>query len=124
MFVTRHRVSLTTDGSGDATGYTTENIRGVVLGLYYVPDGTAPIAATGDLTVTSSETGSPIFATLNTGSAAIFWVPLLVSHKAEDGVALTADESRKPPVVANERVKFVVANGGAAKSGVLHLYVA
>lgn len=126
-YAERHLVSVTTDASGDATAYTTDNITGSIHSIRYVKHGVTPFADTVDFTITGAETGEPILTIANV-TATTTYSPRKATHGVEDGaVALFAAGGsyvRAPVMIANERVKIVVAQGGNAKLGSFYVVVA
>lgn len=127
MFVKRHVVTVTTNGSGDGTGYSPELASGEVRQIQYVPDGTNPLATGADIVVTGEAAAVPIITKANIGTSAFSMAPRQPTHAVADGAALlyaaggaaVADKV----VVAEERIKIVVAQGGDTKTGVFHVYV-
>ena len=104
-------VDITTDSSGDATVYLGSNIRGYLVALKYT---IGDIATTGDLTITGETSGTPILTVANATSDA-YWYPRAPANKVADNSAIT-DSAELIPIV-RERIKVVVAQGGATKSG-------
>lgn len=124
-FVKRHVVDITTDGSGDGTGYTSEPVTGFVQAIRYVKDGTTPYSNGVDVTVTAESSGLAIVTLTDLNATATSYpraatsdVAGAASLYASGGVAV----NDKIPV-ADERVKIVVASGGATKTGRFHVYV-
>lgn len=114
MYAERHSVTLTTDGSGDATGYTA-NVTGRVLSVQYVK---TDFADGVDITVTAEATGQAILALTDQNTAGVFY-PRAQVH-GPTGTALTYDGTRtvnEPVTVVFDRVKVVVAQGGDTKTG-------
>jgi len=125
MYVERHQVDLTTDASGDATGYTPV-VTGRIIAVAYVKDGTTPFADTVDFTITSEVTTQNIWVEENvTASKTV--APRQATHSTA-GVASLYAAGGEPVedhiVVANERVKCVVASGGDSKLGAFVVIVA
>lgn len=120
MYVERHPVSLATDSSGNATGYT-PHVSGRVLAVIY---GKVDFANGVDITVTAEATAQPILALTDQNASGTFY-PRQQVHGAT-GTGLTTDGTRllvEPVVVANDRVKVVVAQGGDTKTGTVTLVV-
>jgi len=105
-------VDITTDSSGDATVYLGSAIRGHLVALKYAP---GTIATGGDLTITGETSGTPILTVTNAGTSNAFWYPRAPANKVADNSAIT-DSAELIPIV-RERIKVVVAQGGATKSG-------
>ncbi len=121
-YLTLATVSITTDASGDATAYTGV-VNGYVHAIQYVPDGTAPYDATADVTITGETTGIAV-TTLTNVAAALTTYPRAATHDQANAAALyaaagTAVRDRVP--IAAERIKLVIAQGGATKTGVWHV---
>lgn len=127
MFVNRQAIAVTTDGSGNFTGYTNV-VTGQVFQIYYVPDGSVPLDTNASVVFTEEDTTRPIVTKANIGTSAFSLAPRQPTHAVADGSALlyagggsaVADEV----VVAGSRIKLVVAQGGAAKKGTFYVYVA
>ena len=97
----------TSDGTGDATATTTNTYSGKVIGLGTVPDGTAAPSPDYDVTLTDPD-GFDVLAaagidrhTSNTES---------VFNPSSLGVA-------------DGKLTFVIANAGASKEGVVHVWI-
>jgi len=114
-YAQRHTVSLTTDASGDATGYTPV-ITGRIQTIIYAK---ADFADGVDFTVTAEATGQAIWAEANVNASAIR-APRQATHDTI-GVASLYAVGGEPVedhiCVANDRIKIVIAQGGATKTG-------
>lgn len=120
MYAERHAVSLTTDASGDVTGYTPV-VSGRVLAVQYVKNDFDNGA---DFAITGETSGLAILTLTDQNSSATFYPRAGVCGPT--GTALTYDGTRtvnEPVVVAGERVKVVVAQGGNAKSGTVYVVI-
>ena len=121
MHVERFVVPITVDASGDAIAYTPP-ATGQVLQVHYVK---TDFADTVDFTITGEATGQAILAQSNV-TASFVKAPRQPVYDqsgaamlhASGGTALAA-----PIVVAKERIKIVVAQGGVLKSGTVHIVV-
>lgn len=125
MFLQRYELTLTVNASGDATVYSPDVVRGRVLQLRYVPDGTSPLDTGADLTITGEVTGVAIATLTNIGTSAFTRVPRQATHGVT-GTALVyagTDAVAEPVYLAGERVKVVVAQGGVSKIGTLYVTV-
>lgn len=125
MHAERHRIELTTDGDGNAVGYT-GNVTGRVLEIVYTKAaGDAAFANGVDFTVTGETTGVAIYAE-NSVDASKSVFPRRQVH-SQAGVALTLEGTEplvEPVWVANERVKVAVAQGGTAgKTGIVDVLI-
>lgn len=117
----RFVVAITTDGSGDGTGYTPV-FSGKISTVRYAKtdyadgvDFTITLEATGetvwtDTNINASETVAPRQATHGTDGAAAVYAA---------GGSAVMDKI----VAAKDRVKIVVASGGDTKSGTFHIVV-
>jgi len=109
-------VSLTTTAGGAATGYS-EVANGRILAITY--DG--GFDNTADFTITTEDTGQTVWTESNVTNAATYRAPRLATH-GTDGVALLYAAGGTAVTdhvwAVGERVKFVIAQGGNAKTGV------
>lgn len=126
MQVQRYSVALAVDASGDQTTYTSENITGRILQIRYVVDGSNPLATGADFTITGAETGTAILTITNIGTSSVAFAPRLATCGITTTASLyaaggTAVEDHI--YIANEKVKIVVAQGGASKVGTLYIIV-
>jgi hypothetical protein len=120
MYIQRHIVTITTSGAGAGTGYTPP-VRGRVLAITYVK---TDYANGVDFDVTLETTGVVIWDQDNVDAAATVYPRKQVQSTA--GVALTLEGTEpvaEPVYAGNERVKIVVANGGATKTGAFHVLI-
>lgn len=121
MYVERHVVTVTTNGSGDGTNYT-PHIRGRVLQIVYVK---TDYADTVDFVVTNETTGEIIWDEDNVTASAVR-APRIATHSNAGVAALYA--SGEPAVldyfaVGGDRIKIVVDDGGDTKTGTFHVIV-
>jgi hypothetical protein len=126
MYCERLTLTLTVDASGDATVYSAQPVNGRVLQLRYVPDGTNPLATGADLTITGESTGVAVATLVNIGTSAFTTVPRQATHGVDGSASLYAaggEPVEDPVYVAGERLKVVVAQGGNAKTGTLHVLI-
>jgi hypothetical protein len=86
MWVERVPVAVTTSSGGAATSYSPV-VRGRVLQIVYVPDGTAPLDTGADLTVTGEDSAVPIVTKANIGTSAFTLAPRQPTHATGDGAA-------------------------------------
>lgn len=118
-YVERHAIALTTDGTGAATGYSPV-VTGVVSQIRYVK---ADFENGVDFTVTAEATGETIWAETDVNASATR-APRQATHSTAGAAALYADAGEAvlaPIAVARDRIKVVVASGGAAKTGTVHV---
>jgi len=118
MHIERFTVDLTTDGSGNATGYTPV-LTGRVLALHYVKDGSNAFSDGVDFAVTAEATGETIWAE-NDVNATAHRYPRAATHNADGTAALYAADGQavnEAVALASDRVQIAVSSGGAAKAG-------
>lgn len=123
-YINRHRVTPTTDGSGDATSYT-DVASGYVVAIVYTKHGSNPYADGVDFVVTGEQSGIALWTGTDVNATATV-MPRGATHSTAGAAALyaaggTAVNDRIP--VAQERIKVVVAQGGATNDGTLDIYV-
>lgn len=123
-YVRREVVDVTTDASGDGTGYTGV-VDGLIHAIRYVADGTSPYANTADFTVTTEASGQAVLTATNVAASATYQ-PWAATVDVTNAAALyaaggTAVNDRLP--VGAERIKIVVAQGGASATGRFHVYI-
>ena len=120
MYVERHAVTITTDASGDGTGYT-PTVTGQVLAIVYAK---TDYANGVDMTVTAESTGQAILALTDQNASGTFYPRQQVHGPTGAGLTLNGTQTVNEPVaVANDRAKIVVAQGGNTKSGTFHVLV-
>lgn len=121
----RYKVTVTTDAAGNATAYS-PRLSGEIHQIEYVKDpGANPYAAGVDFTITGEATGVGLWTQSDVNASAVV-APRIPTHSqvgvaslyASGGTAVLA-----PIAIANDRVKIVLAQGGAAKVGVFHVLV-
>lgn len=124
MTVRRFTVAVTTDGDGAATEYT-QVLSGKLISIRYVKAGSGNFTDGVDFTITAETSGETLWAEENVNAskscyprgatASVAGAASLYASGGEavnDRIALGAD-----------RVKIVVASGGAAKTGTFHVVV-
>lgn len=121
----RFKVTVVTAADGTVTAYT-PRVSGELHSVHYVPDGTAPYTNTVDMTITSEATGESLVTRTNVAAAFVTY-PRAPTADAAGTAALyaaggTAVQARL--ALANDRIKIVLAQGGATKTGVFHFLVA
>lgn len=120
MHIERQTINLTTDGSGDVTAYS-EAVTGRVLGVIYEK---VDFANGVDFTITGEKHAQPILTLTDQNAAAGFRPRPPVQD--EVGADATSDGTRKlrePVYLCQDRVKVVVASGGASKTGKIHVLI-
>jgi hypothetical protein len=121
-YVNRQVVTVTTDASGDGTGYT-DAVTGYVQTIRYVK---TDFANGVDFTITAEATGESILAVTD-GNASATYAPRQATVSVANAASLyaaggTAVNDRI--AVANDRIKIVVAQGGDTKTGTFHVVLA
>lgn len=121
-----HRVSVTTDASGDAEAFT-HNVAGRVLQVRYVPDATSPLDTGADLDITCETSGVVVANHDDIGLSAFTRAYRQATHDTA-GAASETDDTTGTPVLdyvwaGGERLKLTIANGGDTKSGTFFIYV-
>lgn len=117
----RFNVTVTTDGSGDATAYT-PYLSGYVHSIQYAKtDYTDGV----DFTITSDVTGATLWTESNVNAAKVC-LPRAATHSTAGVAALyaaagTAVNDRF--ALSRDRVKIVIAQGGASKVGTFYVTV-
>lgn len=118
----RFKVTVTTDGAGAATAYT-PRLAGELHSIQYVK---TDYANGVDFTITSEATGENLWTESDVNASAVRY-PRQATHSNAGVAALyaaagTAVQARAG--LANDRIKIVLAQGGATKVGVFHFLVA
>ena len=114
-YITRHRVTITTDGSGDGVGYTPV-LNGEIRQVVYTK---TDYADTVDFVVSVDQTNEIIWDEDNVTASAVR-APRIATHSNAGVAALYAGGGSAVNDrigVGRSRVKIVVANGGSAKTG-------
>jgi len=123
MYAETHEVSITTNGSGAAEGFTPV-VTGRVLQIRYVKPGSGGFANGVDVDVTLEDSGVVVWDEDNVDASKTV-LPRQGVHNTA-GVAATLDGTRlmlEPVYVASERVKIAVANGGDTLTGTFHVLI-
>lgn len=107
---------ITTDGSGDATVYLGSRLRGRVHAIQYVA---GTLDAGTDLVITGETTGVAILT--DSPAAGEWFYPRAFPNAVTTGAAGTV--ATEDVHVLNERIKVVVAQGGATKTGSIKVFV-
>lgn len=120
-YAERHVVTLTTDASGDATGYTPV-VSGPIRTIRYVKNNYDNGV---DFTVTLEATGEAVWTGTDVNASATV-APRQATHSTAGAAALYAAGGAAVNdliVAASDRVKIVVAQGGNVKSGAVHVVI-
>ena len=124
MYAERHVVTIVTDAAGAGTGYTPV-VSGRVLTVVYVKAGSSPYAAGVDFTITAEATGENLWTETNVNASAVR-APRQPTHDAAGAASLYAaagEPVEAPIVLAKDRVKIVIAQGGDTLTGTFHVIV-
>jgi len=120
-YAERHDVALTTDSSGDAAAYTPIVSGRVVTLVYTKTDFDNGV----DFTITGDSSGETIWTESNVNAAKTVR-PRVATHDTAGVASLYAaagEPVETPVVVANERIKVVIAQGGNVKTGKITVYI-
>jgi hypothetical protein len=118
----RLTVEITTASDGSATEYSSR-VSGEVHSIVYEK---TDFADGVDFTVTTEKTAETVWAETNVNAATSRY-PRTPTHSTAGVAALYAAAGTgvlARPALANDRIKVVVAQGGNAKSGKLHILIA
>jgi hypothetical protein len=114
-YAERHVVPIETDGAGAATVYSPV-ISGRVMAVRYTKGNLATTAA---ITISAEATGEALCSEVFTADTTRY--PRVPTHTASGGVVLFGSTVtygvNEPMVVAQDRLKVVVASGGASVAG-------
>lgn len=127
MYVERYAIALASDASGNATAYSSRPVTGEIRQLRYVPDVSTPLDTGADLTITGETTGVAISTLTDIGTSAFTKNPRAPTHGLTGTASLYASGGlgvETPVVLAGERIKVVLAQGGNTKAGTLYVWVA
>lgn len=114
MYVEGHKVDLTTNASGAATGYTPV-LTAAILGIAYVKDDFVDGI---DITITTETTKQNIYVKTSVNASIVVY-PRVTAHDTV-GAAIFFEGTNilaVPVLAGNERVKVVIADGGDTKHG-------
>lgn len=121
MALVAYRLSLTTDGSGAVTDYTSTVVGGLVYAIQYSKD---DFAAGVDFEIRTETTEIPVWVE-NDVNVSRRLIPLHACHD-DAGAEINWDTGVKmltPVPVANERIRVSITNGGATKHGFVGILV-
>jgi len=123
MLLKEHKISITTDASGDSTDYPEQTVSGV---LYAVSVSNGTLAATADLTLSFTDAAGINYTLLtltNVSGDAIYYPRHQVHNNTGTGLTLEGTQINAAPPIVVGQVKCVTAQGGSAKSGAVLVYV-
>lgn len=114
----RESIAVVTAADGSATAYSTTVFTGRVVNVIYTKtDYTDGV----DFTITAESTGLSLWTDTNINATEIV-APVQAANIGGTGAASALTEV--PVYLANERVKIVIAAGGATKTGTFTIVVA
>lgn len=120
MNVTKHSLTVTTDGSGDATAYT-DALNGKLINIIYTKD---DYATDVDLAITAEGSGLTLWEEDNVNASKTV-SPRQATHDKDGTEQDTSGDVKLGSIyLAGERIKVVVDNGGDTKSGTFEFIVA
>ena len=120
----RVKVTVTTDGSGDASAYS-PNVSGEIMGVSYVKPGAGSYTDGVDFTITNETTGQSIWTESNVNATA-HRAPRQPVHDLSGVAGLYAAAGAAvlvPVAISQSRIKIVLAQGGASKVGAFHFHI-
>lgn len=117
----RQKITVTTAADGTATAYT-PRLSGKVHSLHYVK---GDFADGVDFTITSEATGESLWAEANVNASTVRYPRAPTHSQAGVGSLYAAGGTaiQDKPGIANDRIKIVIAQGGATKSGTFHALI-
>lgn len=118
-YAQRETVAVTTDGAGAATAYS-GRVTGRLSQIRYVK---TDFANGSTFTITSEATGETLWTETGVNASATR-APRQATHGTDGAAALFAAGGaavQDKIALANDRVKIVIANGGATKTGTFHI---
>ncbi len=121
-YARRLTVSVTTAADGSATAYSDFIAHGALSQIRYVK---ATFADGVDFTITAEATGETLWAEENVNASATR-APRQATHSTAGVAALYAGSGTAvldKIVLANDRIKIVIASGGNATTGTFHFVV-
>lgn len=110
------KVTITTAADGSATVLTRRPINGKLLGIYYE---VGDLDTGWDATVTEEQSGAPVDTITNGGTSNVWRKPMIPAYNPA-GTATTAPAHEPMPI--HGQLKWVIAQGGASKTGYAHVY--
>ena len=116
MYAERHVVPVITDGAQAATEYSPHFTGRIHSITYLKTDFTDGV----DFTITLEATGESLWTDTNINASETVY-PVQKANLGGTGAASTILE--QPFIAANDRVKIVIAAGGAVKTGAFHIVV-
>jgi len=122
MFVKRHTVTVITAADGTATAYTSEIVNGEIRQIVYTKN---DFANGVDFTITIENTAEGLWTESDVNASAVK-APRMATHSVLGVATLYAGGGSAvldKIVVANSRIKIVIAQGGNVKTGTFDILV-
>ena len=117
MHVEKRTITVTTNGSGAGTAYSSP-FTGRVLEVRYVKAGSGNYSDGVDFDVTLESSGAVIWSQDDVNASVTKFPRVTVHDAAGDEISYDGTNPVAEPIAAcNDRVLFTVAQGGASKSG-------
>lgn len=123
MTVRKHTVAITTASDGSATAYS-PYISGKICSIQYLKPGSGNFDDGVDFTITAEGTTETLWTESNVNASKVC-MPRGATHSTA-GVAATYDGTRavfEKLAISRDRVKFVIASGGNAKTGTFYILI-
>jgi hypothetical protein len=123
-YVERHTVTLVTDASGAAIGYTPV-LNGRIHAIQYVKAGSSNYADGVDFTIIAETTGQSLWTDTNINASETVF-PRFPTHDGVGAASLYAaggEPVEDHIAIAQERVKITIADGGDTKTGTFYITV-
>ncbi len=121
MYARRLTVPVTTDGDGNATEYASVDF-GLLSQIRYVKAPSGGFAVGVDFAVTVDGTGEGLWTEADVNASATR-APRQATHGIDGAASLYASGGvavQDKIAIVSDRIKVVITNGGAGKTGVLH----
>lgn len=111
-YIRRETVDIVTATGGSATEYSPP-VTGRLVEIIYTKDGSNAFASTADFTITTERDGLAVLSLANVNASASYR-PI---RKATTATGAASTLTELPIYLAEDRVKFAVAQGGNTKNG-------
>lgn len=115
-FIRSETVAATTNSSGESTAFSA-NVNGKIHAVEYV---WTDFSTAATLVVKGENSSRPILTANLTSTTVATWYPRAVTHNVLSGSTFGGEASVP---ISNERVRFIVASGGATKTGTFRILV-